>query len=201
MDKPFKETFTHQDGVSLREYFEAIYKELRQQFDDRVKDAAEKCDTKIEANDRLYQAKFLSSDNAVREAFAASQQAITKSELGQEKRSDAVYVSITALQKALAEVISRGEFNLSTKLVDEKYDILKKNVSDILIIQTRFMTVEAYDKRHEELQRQVNDLRETRSEVAGGKTGGKEQWAMIISIISLIATIIAIFTFAFGVIK
>jgi hypothetical protein len=87
------------------------------------------------------------------------------------------------------------------KNTDEKYDILKKAVSDIQLLQTRYLTQDAYEGRHNELIRQITDLREFRSSEIGVKTGGKEQWAMIVSLISLTATIIAIFTFALGAIK
>lgn len=200
------------NGVTIKEYFEGIMSQLVKSNDDKIRELKEDCNVRVKeleekitlligANDKLYIAKFLSSENAVREAFAASQQAINKSELSQEKRSDAVYVSISALQKALTEVISRGEFALSNKNTDDKYDIIKKTVSDIQIIMSNFLTTAAYEPRHTELQRQVNDLRESRSEGAGKTIGGEKQWSMILSLISLTATMIAIITFAVGAFK
>jgi hypothetical protein len=148
--------FCHRDGVNLKEYLETL-----------VEEQIAKLKAVIKAKDELYMTKFADSKEAVQNAFDASQAAITKSEVWAEKRADAVYVSITGLQKALSEVVSRAEFALSNKNVDEKYDILKKSVGDIQILQTKFITTDAYEVRHAELQRQVNDLRESRSEVAG----------------------------------
>lgn len=56
-------------------------------------------------NDR----RFASQEKAVETAFDAAKEAVIKSEIGVEKRSDAVYVTITKLQDALAVVMPRAE--------------------------------------------------------------------------------------------
>jgi hypothetical protein len=190
--------FGRADGVTLKEFIVTIVKELREQFLERESDLGEKLHTEIQANDRLYQAKFLSSENAVKEAFVSSQSAINKSEVGQEKRSDAVYVSISALQKALSEVISRGEFVLANKNVDEKYDIIKKSVYDIQMIMNTFLTVSAYEIRHRELQNQVDDLKDLMANNSAKNTGVGQGWGTAVVVISVVIAIVTVLFKIFG---
>ena len=57
---------------------------------------------------------------------------------------------------------------------------------------THLVSMEAYESRHGELQRQVNDLRESRSNVSGEKTGSSEFTTRAISFGSMILVMIGI---------
>lgn len=72
-------------------------------------------------NDR----RFASQEKAVETAFDASKEAIAKSELAVEKRSDAVYVTLSKLSDALAAVMPRAEAEQRFKAAEEKFAILK----------------------------------------------------------------------------
>lgn len=56
-----------------------------------------------------YNQRFAAQQKEVETAFNAAKEAVIKSEIGVEKRSDAVYVTITKLQDALALVMPRAE--------------------------------------------------------------------------------------------
>lgn len=83
-------------------------------------------------NDR----RFTSQEKAVETAFAASKEAITKSEIAVEKRSDAVYVTITKLQDALAAVMPRAE-------AEQRFNSLTEKLSEL---NTYRSTTEGQDK-------------------------------------------------------
>lgn len=87
-------------------------------------------------NDR----RFAAQEKAVETAFNAAKEAVIKSEIGVEKRSDAVYVTITKLQDALAAVMPRAEAEQRFAALADKIDELKasrdettggKKVSDL----------------------------------------------------------------------
>lgn len=67
--------------------------------------------------------RFSAQEKAVETAFNAAKEAVIKSEIGVEKRSDSVYVTITKLQDALAAVMPRAEaeqrFTSLTEKVNE----------------------------------------------------------------------------------
>jgi hypothetical protein len=192
------ESFSSKDGVTLRDYVETLVKELKEQQDDKIISVEEKLATAMTANDKLYSQRFDSSDQAVHEAFASAQQAISKSEGAQEKRNDAVYVSIGSLQQALAQVISRGEFALSTKNTDDRYDILKKLISDLQLQGTNFISITSYNQRHEELQRQVNELRDAQAGTTGKGVGVGQGWGISIAAFGMIIGILGVMFKVFG---
>jgi hypothetical protein len=118
--------FGKQDGVALRDLVKSDIQQVKTFIEGRI----DVLHTLINGNDLRYADKSVSQDQAVKEAFAASQQAIEKSETSQEKRSDAVYVSISELQKALSIVIGRAEFDLQNRALTEKIEILTKTLND-----------------------------------------------------------------------
>lgn len=181
--------FGKADGVTLKNYVETQITLLTKQFGDRLDELEEKEDAKIDANKELYMQKFNDSKEAVANAFEASQAAITKSEIATEKRADSVYVSLGALQVALNEVVSRAEFNLASKNTDERYDILRKAVADIQILQTGFITESTFEIRRAEIQKQVDELKEYRSEGQGKGIGLNAMWGYVVGAIGIIIAI------------
>jgi len=71
--------------------------------------------------------RFGAQQKEVETAFNAAKEAVLKSELGVEKRSDAVYVTIAKLQDALALVMPRAEAEQRFSSLNEKIDELKSS--------------------------------------------------------------------------
>lgn len=69
--------------------------------------------------------RFIDQQKAVETAFNAAKEAVIKSEIGVEKRSDAVYVTIAKLQDALAAVMPRVEAEQRFGAMSDKVDELK----------------------------------------------------------------------------
>jgi hypothetical protein len=169
--------FCHKDGVQLKDFIEAELETIK---------------TKIAANHTLYMEKFASSEQSVKDAFNASQTAINKSETGAEKRADAVYVTLGGLGTALTKVVSREEFVLSGKNADDKYSILNKIVGDVQLAMTKLMTIDTYEVRHSELQRQVDELKNVQSGDTGKGIGVGQGWGFAIGALGIVSAIIAI---------
>jgi len=91
------------ESVSLKEYFEKILEE------------------KEKANNQ----RFTSQEEAIKTAEHARDVAIKKAEDSIEKKSDAVYVKLTDLQKALTEVMLRPEIESRFESLTEKVDDLR----------------------------------------------------------------------------
>lgn len=68
--------------------------------------------------------RFVAQEKAVETAFNAAKEAVVKSEIGVEKRSDAVYVTITKLQDALSSVMPRAES-------EQRYTVLTEKIAEI----------------------------------------------------------------------
>lgn len=88
---------------TLKEYFEKILEE------------------KEKANNQ----RFQSQEEAIRTAEHSRDVAIKKAEDSIEKKSDAVYVKLTDLQKALTEVMLRPEIEARFIALTEKVDDIK----------------------------------------------------------------------------
>lgn len=74
-----------------------------------------------------YNQRFAAQQKEVETAFNAAKEAVIKSEIGVEKRSDAVYVTITKLQDALALVMPRAESEQRyATLVDKITEVANK---------------------------------------------------------------------------
>lgn len=74
--------------------------------------------------------RFAAQEKAVETAFNAAKEAVVKSEIGVEKRSDAVYVTITKLQDALAAVMPRAEAEQRFTTLTEKLSELSTSQSN-----------------------------------------------------------------------
>jgi hypothetical protein len=123
--KDYKQ-FGKANGVELRDLVCSYIDQIKTLIEGKI----DVLHTLIEGNDKRYQEKFMSQDQAVHEAFNSAQIAIAKSEVGAEKRSDAVYVTISELQKTLSSVVSRSEYDSSQKNLSDKIDIQIKAIVD-----------------------------------------------------------------------
>lgn len=79
-------------------------------------------------NDR----RFASQEKAVETAFNAAKEAVIKSEIGVEKRSDAVYVTISKLKDELGAVMPRTEAEQRFTTLTDKLaeNTIKATLSD-----------------------------------------------------------------------
>lgn len=91
--------------VTLKEYFEKILEAERT------------------ANDQ----RFAAQEKAIATAEHSRDVAIKKAEDSIEKKSDAVYVKFTGLQKTLTEVMFRPEVESRLKAITDKIDDLKES--------------------------------------------------------------------------
>lgn len=91
------------DTVQLKEHFEKILEE------------------KEKANNQRFEAQ----EKAIQTQDHNRDVAISKAEASIEKKSDAVYVKLTDLQKALTEVMLRPEIEVRFKALTEKVDDVK----------------------------------------------------------------------------
>ena len=81
--------------------------------------------------------------------------------------------------------------------IEKNADATLKSLADVRLAMTHFLTLDAYETRHGELQRQVNELREYRSK-AGGQTSGTQNTmgtffaigALIVSFLSIVMVVI-----------
>jgi hypothetical protein len=96
------------EKIALKEHFEKILAE----------------------KEKSYNQRFLAQEAAIDKAEANRDQAIKKAEDSIEKKSDAVYVKLTDLQKALTEVMLRPEIESRLKALTEKVDDAKLVMSE-----------------------------------------------------------------------
>lgn len=84
---------------------------------------------RFSAQERAVEVASISSTKALEAALAGTKEAIAKSEIAQEKKSDATYVSIVKLQEAMAQVMPRAEaenrFRAQESTMAEMRDRLK----------------------------------------------------------------------------
>lgn len=92
--------------VTLKEYFEKVFDEREKRYEDR----------------------FKSQEAAIKTAEHSRDVAIKKAEDSIEKKSDAVYVKFTGLQKTLTEVMLRSE-------IESRFTNVNKDISEIKKIQ------------------------------------------------------------------
>ena len=90
-------------NISLKKYFEKL----------------------LDEKEKSYNQRFASQEEAVKTAERNRDTAINKAEMSIEKKSDAVYVKLTDLQKALTEVMLRPEIESRLKGLSEKVEDLK----------------------------------------------------------------------------
>jgi hypothetical protein len=102
--------FGRQDGVDLKDFFEARMKDLR---------------TLIETNDKNYNQRFDFVSEATKSALSASDRAVTKAEMATEKRFDAVNEFRSTLADQQRNFIPRAEVTVIVKSVTDRLEKLE----------------------------------------------------------------------------
>jgi len=156
----------------------------------------------INANDVKYNQRFEASQNAINTALAAQQKAmetaltsqklaVDKAETAAEKRFESVNEFRSVLTSQQGTLMPRPETMALLKSIEDKMDAQRlshekvndsfaQSLSDIRLAMTHLLAIDAYETRHAELQRQVNDLRESRSESTGKSTGANALWGYLV---------------------
>jgi hypothetical protein len=95
----------------LREHAQAdeAQKNLEEERSATAKEQDARYAERFTAQERAVEVATVSSTKALEAALASTKEAIAKSEVAQEKKSDATYVSIVKLQEAMAQVMPRAE--------------------------------------------------------------------------------------------
>lgn len=103
------ETFNKNDGVDLKDLFNAQIENIR---------------TLINANDKNYNQRFENVIQATSNALLASDRAVSKAEGASEKRFDAVNEFRATLADQQRTLIPRSEVEIIVKSINEKIDAL-----------------------------------------------------------------------------
>lgn len=104
-----KETFTNNDGIDLKDLFNAQFDNIR---------------TLIDANDKNYNQRFENVIQATSNALAASDRAVSKAEGASEKRFDAVNEFRATLADQQRNLMPRNEVEIMMKAMNDKIDAL-----------------------------------------------------------------------------
>jgi hypothetical protein len=199
-------SFSESD-IPIREFIERIVDERDRQYDMRFR-----------AAEIAVQAALLAQKELTASSFAASEKAIIKAEEAQRdynQRSNEFRgqlddqakmlmprVEVIGLFKGIDDKFIFVQQSFDNRLETQRLSIEKnadgtlKSLADVRLAMTHFLTLDAYETRHGELQRQVNELRELRSQ-AGGKTSGTQAtmgtfFAVGAIIVSLTSALVAI---------
>ena len=189
--------------IPIREFIERIVDERDRQYDMRFR-----------AAEIAVQAALLAQKEAVANAFVASEKAIIKAEEAQRdynQRSNEFRgqlddqakllmprVEVVGLFKGIDDKFIFIQQSLETRMETQRISIEKnadtnmKTFADIRLTMTHFLTMEAYETRHSELQRQVNELRELSSKAGGQKAGTQSTMGNFIAIGALIISFFSI---------
>jgi hypothetical protein len=162
---------------SVREHYDTILRERDDRYAERFDAQQIAVQAALAEREKAVLAAFLASEKAISAAAEASKEAIAKSEVGVEKRADAVYVTLSKLQESLAVVMPRSEaenrFGAQAQIINELRKTMEVNTLDL---RDRLKAVEAAKQ----------GATEVRSE-------SRETWApWILAIVALIGVAVTI---------
>lgn len=168
--------------VSMREYLERV----------------------LDERDKLYTAKFVaaevavaaalaSAEKAVSAAFESSEKAIIKAEEAQKAYNLSHNDLIRKTEAQNQATVPRSETMALLKALEEKLEAQRitydktidanmRTIADLRLAMSHLLSIDTYETGHRELQRQVNDLRESRSETTGKSTGANALWGYLVAI-------------------
>lgn len=150
-----------------------------------------------------FTALFHSYDAQYEERFNSQQDAIRKAESAIDRRLEGVNEFRQTLSDQQGTYIPRLEALALIKSIEEKIEVQRvlhdksadstiQSLSDIRLAMTRLLSLEVYETRHSELQQQVNELRESRSETSGKSVGAQHLWGYMVGAIAVTGTIVAL---------
>lgn len=168
--------------ISIREFLERILEERDRLYNIRFEEA------KTAVN-----AALIAQKEAVTSAFAASEKAIIKAEDAQREYNARSNEFRGQLDDQAKTLMPRPETMALFRSIEDKMeaqrlsrekvdDSFNQVLSDIRLATSHLLPIDTYEARHSELQRQVNDLRESRSEQGGKSLGANALWGYIVAI-------------------
>ena len=185
-------------------------KRIEQIMDERDK----RYEMRFHTSENAVNAALASQKLSAEAALNAANQAVSKAELAAEKRFESVNEfrktlsdqqttfmprgEIAAIIQALTEKIDGNQLTAETKsasnrqIYDQAYERISTAISELRIAQTNLLSTANYEKRHEELQRQVNELREYRSTLQGSRTGSHSVWGYMVGASGALVALISI---------
>jgi len=185
-------------NIDLKTFFERILEERQKNYEER-----------FHALQAAMDASHTAQKEAMIIAFTSSEKAILKAETATDKRFEAMNGFRAAMADQTKTYIPRNEVLALTTSLEGKIEALRKLIeknsdahsqaeADLRLAMTQLLSLSAYETRHEELQRQVNDLRASHSSAVGRSLGASQLWSYIIAASGiLVATASVIFAIIF----
>lgn len=121
---------TEGDLSSLEKFMLQQIKDIRDDYDRRFKAQEADNDRRFAAQEKAVETAFAASQANIKQTADTAKEAVVKSELGVEKRSDAVYVTLSKLGDALAAVMPRAEAEERFKSLTEKLAEISDKVNN-----------------------------------------------------------------------
>ena len=199
----------HPDSET-REYFARLIEERERQYQQQFTSLR----TLMDERDRLYLANFkaaevavsaalVAAEKSVNTAFAASEKAVLKAEQAQKEYNERSNEFRGQLDDQAKTLMPRPETQNMFKAIEEKVSGVQ-NVAEskFLGLQTQARTDlaairESFDKSISGLELQIVALREARAAVSGKGEGINASWGVLLSVVSLLATLIIIGAFIY----
>jgi hypothetical protein len=180
MNRPQNESLPH---ISLRDYMEmriaAIEKNILL-IEEQRKLLLGMVHAEAELLAKNTEARFLAIDKATALASSAVDKRLEsmnefRAQMADQSRDFMPRNEAFTLFKALEDKLEMQ------RIAHEKsIDTLVTSIAELRLSTTHLLSIDAYETRHTELQRQVNDLRESRSETTGKSTGANALWGYIV---------------------
>ncbi len=189
------------DTIRLREFYERVIDERDRQYDQRFRAAEIALSAALSAQEKAVAAAFLASEKAIIKAEEAQKDYNIRSnefrgQLDDQAKTLMPRPETVALFKAMDEKLLIAQNNYENRLEGVKAAIEKSNddsikaLAEVRLAMTHLLSTDAYEARHTELQRQVNELREARSEISGKSAGANALWGYLIAIAGIALVLI-----------
>jgi hypothetical protein len=160
-------------------------------------------DAALTAQKEQVAAAFLASEKAIVKAEDAQREYNVRSnefrgQLDDQAKTLMPRPESAALFRAADEKLAFIQQSFESKLeqqrlaLDKNNDTFLKALGDLRLSITGFLPLDTYEARHSELQHQVNDLRESRSQVEGRGTGTQQLWAGLVAGTGILIAVVAI---------
>jgi hypothetical protein len=194
---------TNEELSLIREYLERIIDEKDRQYQQRFRAADAAVASALLAQKEATAAAFAASESAIRKAEEAQREYNVRSnefrgQLGDQAKQLAPRAEMLGLIKSTEEKIDvlrttgDNRIDVLRGSIERNADALTRSMEEVRLAMAKMLTMEAYETRHGELQRQVNELREAVSKEAGSRAGTHQARDNFYQSGFLIATIVAV---------
>jgi len=178
---------------TLHEHMIAIIEANESKYVERFNASQNAVNAAFTAQQTAMQTALTSQKLAVDTALGAADRAVAKAETATDKRFESVNEFRATLSDLQSTFIPRLEAMALFRSIEEKMEARRvtqekhndetvKSFSEVRLAMLHLLSIESYETRHSELQRQVNDLRESRSEISGKSSGANALWGYIVAV-------------------